>query len=63
MAEGECEVFVEEIFEEFAHPEVGPASVDEQEALQVPELRDGEVGREDSLHALHATDPHTYMSS
>ena len=43
VSEGEGKVFVEEVFEEFAHPDVGPAAVDKQKPLQKAELSDGEV--------------------
>ena len=56
MAEREREVLVEEVLEELAHPQVGPASVDEEQPLEVTELGDGVVAGEDCLHALLAAD-------
>lgn len=35
----------------------GPAAVDEDEALEICELRDGVVARHDGLHPLLAADP------
>ena len=38
MAKGKREVLVEEVLEKLAHPQVGPAAVDEQQAFNVPIL-------------------------
>ena len=52
MSEGEGKVFVEEVFEELAHSDVGPAAVDEQETLEKAELGDGKVRGHDGLQTL-----------
>lgn len=56
MADGEGEVLVEEVAQELAHAEVGPAAVHQQQPLQEAELRDGVVRRQHRLHALLARD-------
>ena len=43
VSEGEGKIFVEEVFEEFAHSDVRPAAVDEQKPLQEAELGNGKV--------------------
>ena len=58
MTERECEVLVEEVLEELGHAQVGPAAVDEQQALQVAELGHREVAGEHRLHALLTADTH-----
>lgn len=63
MHHGECKVLVEEVAEETAHAQVGPAAVHQQEALKVSELCKGEVAGEDRLHALLTADTNTDMSS
>lgn len=62
MHEGEGEVLVEEVAQELAHAQVGPAAMDQQEALQEAELGEREVTGENSLHTLLTTDTHTDMS-
>lgn len=59
--EGEREVLVEEVTQEFAHAQVGPASVHQQEALQEAELCKAEIAGQHGLHALLARDAHTYV--
>lgn len=56
MHQGEGKIFIEEVLEELAHADVGPPSVDKEQALQVAELSKGEVAGQDRLHALLATD-------
>lgn len=63
MDQRESEVFVEEVSQELAHPDVGPAPVHQQQPLQVAELSEGVVTRHDSLHALLATDPNSNVGS
>lgn len=63
LHKSEGEVLVEEISEELAHAQVGPAAVHQQEALKVTELCEGEVTGEDSLHAFLTADADTNMSS
>lgn len=53
---------VEEVAEELADAEIGPAAVDEQEALQVGELRQGVVAALHGLHALQPADAHPDVS-
>lgn len=50
--EGEREVLVEEVTQEFAHAQVGPASVHQQKALQEAELCKAEIAGQHGLHAL-----------
>jgi len=52
--EGEGEVLVEEVSQELAHAQVGPAAVHQQEALQEAELGEGVVAGRHRLHALLA---------
>lgn len=63
MNQGEGKVFVEEVAQEVAHTEVGPASVDQQEPLQVSKLSEGVIWGQNSLHPLLATDADTDVSS
>jgi len=56
VAEREREVLVEEVLEELAHSQVGPATVYEQQALEVAELRHRKVARQNRLHPLLAAD-------
>lgn len=44
MHQGEGKVLVEEVEQEVAHAEIGPAAVDQQETLQIAELGKGVVG-------------------
>lgn len=60
--EGEGEVLVEEVAQELAHPQVGPAAVHQQEALQEAELGEGVIAGQHGLHALLARDPHADVS-
>lgn len=43
MHKGEGEVLVKEISQELAHAQIGPATVNQQEALKVTELGKGVV--------------------
>lgn len=43
VAECEGEVLVEEVLEELAHAQIGPAAMHQQQTLQVAELGDGIV--------------------
>lgn len=61
--QGESEVFVEEVSQKLAHPDVGPAPVDQQQPLEVAELSEGVVTGHDSLHPLLATDPNSNVGS
>ena len=54
MDEGEGEIFVEEVAQELAHAQVGPAAVHQQEALQEAELCEGVVAGQHGLHAFLA---------
>lgn len=63
MHQGEGKILVEEVLEELAHADVGPAPVDQEQALQVAELREGEVAGQDRLHPLLATDANPNVGS
>ncbi len=63
MDQCEGEVFEEEETQKLAHSDVGPASVHQQEALQVTELSKGVVAGHDGLHSLLTTDTHTDVCS
>jgi len=63
MHKGEGEVLVEEVLQELAHAQVGPAAVHQQETLEVTELGEGVVAGENRLHALLAADTDTDVSS
>lgn len=52
MHHGEGKVLVEEVAEEAAHAEVGPATMDQQEALKEAKLGEGEVTGQDCLDPL-----------
>lgn len=52
MHHGECKVLVEEVAEETAHAQVGPAAVHQQEALKEAELGEGVVTGQHGLDAL-----------
>lgn len=56
MDQGEGKVLVEEVVQEVANAEVGPASVHQQEPPQVPKLSEGVVGGQDRLHPLLTAD-------
>jgi len=62
VTEREGEVLVEEVLEEFAHANVGPPAVDEQQSLQVAELSQRVVTGHHRLHAFLATDADPDMS-
>lgn len=53
---------VEEVAEELADAEICPATVDEQEALEVGELCQGVVAALHGLHALQPADAHPDVS-
>lgn len=63
MHQSEGEILVEEVLEELAHADVGPPSMDQEQALQVTELSKGEVTGQDCLHPLLATDAHPDVGS
>ena len=63
VAQGEGEVLVEEVFEELAHPQVRPTAVNQQQALNEAELRDGVIGGEDGLHTFLAGDSDADMGT
>ena len=58
MSEGEGKIFVKEVFEKFAHSDVGPPAADEQEPLEEAELSDGKVRRHDRLKTLLTRNAH-----
>lgn len=62
MHQSEGEVLVKEVAEEVAHAVIWPATVDQQEALQVAELGKGIVRGQDRLHALLSADAHADVS-
>lgn len=62
MYQGEGKVLVEEVAQEITHAEVGPASVYQQEPLQVTKLSKGVVWCQNSLHPLLTTDADTDVS-
>lgn len=62
MDKGEGEVLVEEVAQELAHAQVGPAAMHQQEALQEAELGEGVVAGQHSLRALLTGDAHADMS-
>lgn len=63
MHQREGKVLVEEVSEELAHPDVGPAAVHQQQPLQVAELPEGVVAGHDSLHPLLAADANPNVGS
>lgn len=63
MDQCEGEVLEEKVTQELAHSDVRPASVHQQEALQVTELSEGVVAGHDSLHPLLTTDTNTDVCS
>lgn len=63
MNQSEGEVLEEEETKELAHPDVRPASVHQQEALQVTELSKGVVAGHDGLHPLLTADTYTDVCS
>ena len=60
---GEGKVLVEEVAEETAHAQVGPAAVHQQEALQEAELGEGVVTGQNSLDPLLTWDTNSDMST
>lgn len=63
MHQGEGKILIEEVLEELAHADVGPPPVDQEQALQVAELCEGEVTGQDCLHPLLATDANPDVGS
>lgn len=63
MDQSEGEVLEEEETQKLAHPDVGPAAVHQQEALQVTELGEGVVAGHDGLHPLLAADAYANVCS
>ena len=63
MAQCEGKIFVEKIFHELAHSQIGPPAMDEKQALQEPELGKGVIAREDSLHPFLSTNANANVSS
>ena len=63
MDKGEGEVLVEEVAQELAHAQVGPAAMHQQEALQEAELGEGVVRGQHRLHALLPADAHANVGS
>lgn len=63
MDQCEGEVLEEEVAQELAHSDVGPAAVHQQEALQVTKLSEGVVAGHDGLHPLLAADTNTDVRS
>lgn len=59
----EGKVLVEEVAEETAHAQVGPAAVHQQEALQEAELGERVVTGKDGLDALLPGDPHANVGT
>lgn len=62
MDKGEGEVLVEEVAQELAHAQVGPAAMHQQEALQEAELGEGVVAGQHGLHALLTGDAYADVS-
>ena len=62
MNQREGKVLVEEIAQEVAHAEIGPAAVHQEEPLQVPKLSEGVIWGQNSLHPLLTADTHTDVS-
>lgn len=56
-------VFVKEVSQELAHPDVGPAPMDQQQSLQISELSKGIVTRHDCLHSFLSTYSDTNVGS
>ena len=54
MAERKRDVLVEEVGQELGDAQVGPATVNEEQALQVSKLSNGVVARKDRLHTFLA---------
>ena len=63
MDQCEGKVLEEEVTQEFAHSDVGPAAVHQQEALQVTELGESVVTGHDGLHPLLTTDANADICS
>ena len=59
VTERERKVLVEEILKELAHAEVGPATVDEQQPLEVRKPSQSKVACEDGLLTFLTTDTYT----
>lgn len=63
MDQSKGKVLEEEVTQELAHSDVGPASVHQQKALQVTELSKGVVAGHDGLHPLLAADTNPDVGS
>ena len=63
MAKGESEILVEEVAQEFAHAQVGPSAVHQQQPLEEAELWQAVVGGEHRLHALLPANAHANVGS
>lgn len=63
MDQCEGKVLEEEESQELAHSDVGPASMHQQEALEVAELSEGIVAGHDSLHSLLTADTNADVCS
>lgn len=61
--QSEGEVFVEEVAEELAHADVGPASVDQQKTLKITELSKRVIAGHHRLHPLLTANPHANVCS
>lgn len=62
MTESEGKIFVEKIFEELAHTQVGPSAMDKEQTFQISKLRQGKVAGKNCLHTFLATDSDTNVS-
>lgn len=60
---GEGKILVEEVAEETAHAQVGPAAVNQQEALKKAELGEGVVTGQNGLDPLLTWDTNSNMST
>ena len=56
------EVLVEEISQKFAHSEVRPSAVDEEETFKITELRHRKVTGQNGLHTFLTTNADTNVS-
>lgn len=63
MAKCKGEILVEEVAQEFAHAQVWPAAVHQQQPLEEAELGQAVVGGEHRLHALLPADAHADVGS
>lgn len=63
MHHGEGKILIEEVAEETAHAQVGPAAVDQQETLEEAELGEGVVAGQHGLDPLLTWDTNSNMSA